>query len=166
MNANALARDILAAKPFTPDLARATLEQAKTLHAARRELRAGLLRGRRLGLMCASDASEDAQLFRRAGSALGAQVSHIPVILSAESSVREVEATARLLGRLYDAVECQDMDPALVGRLGETASIPIYPGLACRGHPSAVLAHEMPGEAAWLEKRSWVVQALLLRSID
>jgi len=166
MNANALARDILAAKPFTPDQAQATVEQAKTLQAARKDLRASLLRGRRLGLMCASDLSEDARLFRRAAGELGAQVSHIPAILNGDSSFRLIDATAQLLGQLYDAVECQDMDTALVRRLGVAASIPIYPGLACSGHPSEALAHELKGDAALDEKRAWVIQALLLRSID
>lgn len=166
MNANALAREILASQPFTPDQAQATLEQAKVLHAARSELRAGLLRGRRLGLMCASDRSEEALRFRRAASALGAQVSHIPPILDGGSSFGLIDATAQLLGRLYDAVECQGMDPTLVQRLGAAAPIPIYPGLACSGHPSDALARQLTDEAAQDEKKIRVIQALLLRSID
>ena len=165
MPSNALLRDILAARPFAPPLALATLAQARVLQAGA-GTQPGLLCGRRIGLMCASDDSEAALLFRRAASTLGAQVSHLLPVLDQESSKLSVDATAQLLGRLYDAVECQGMEPALVRRLGLAATIPIYPGLACADHPSSALARELPGDAALADKRAWVLQALLLKSID
>ncbi len=57
-----------------------------------------------------------------------AQISHIPATLDGASRIRDIEATAQLLGRLYDAVECQGIDEAVVRRLGLAASIPIYAG--------------------------------------
>ncbi|HEY1090595.1 MAG TPA: ornithine carbamoyltransferase, partial [Burkholderiaceae bacterium] len=70
-----------------------------------------------------------------------------------------------LLSRLYDAVECQGMERAVVDRLALAARIPIYPGLATLDHPSAARAQALPGTASLEEKRGFVLQAMLLRSI-
>ena len=168
MHTNAFVRDILAAKPLTPSQAKAVLAQAETLQnwANPEDLRRGLLRGRRVGLMCLGEGSADARLFHRAASGLGAHVSYIQADFDKLSSTAKIDATAQMLGRLYDAVECQGMDPAVVRRLGAAATIPIYPGVACLGHPCLALAHELPGDATLDEKRAWLVQALLISSMD
>ena len=116
--------------------------------------------------MCPTGDSECAQLFCRAAIGLGARVSYIQADLDRSSSAAQIEATARVLSRLYDAVECQGMDLAVVRRLGNAAAIPVFPGLACQEQPFLALAEELQGEASLDEKKVSLVQALLLSSID
>ena len=124
-----------------------------------------LLRGKNLGLLCEADDGA-AELFRRAAAELGARVSHIPPSLSELSTPGEVLHTARLLGRLYDAVECLGMAPALVREVGDGAGVPVYDGLASPHHPTARLAGLLGGETSEVENRRYVLQAVLLSTLD
>ena len=105
-----------------------------------------LLRGKNLGLLCEVDDDADAALFRRAAVELGAHVAHIRPRLSELSTPEEVQHTARMLGRLYDAVECQGMAPALVQQVGNDAGVPVYDGIASQDHPTAQLAESLGDE--------------------
>jgi hypothetical protein len=69
-----------------------------------------LLRGKNLGLLCESDDGEDALRFRRAATDLGARVAQIRPDLSAASPNSEVVDTGRMLGRLYDGIECVGLE--------------------------------------------------------
>ena len=99
---------------------RALLEQARSLQRASAAGRVQpLLRGKNLGLLCADDTQAQALLFRQAASELGAHVAHIGMSLSECSAAQEVTHTARMLGRLYDAVECQGLPTAMVQQMAE-----------------------------------------------
>jgi ornithine carbamoyltransferase len=124
-----------------------------------------LLRGKHVGLLCDDDAQRDALLFRQAAAELGAQVAHIRNSLSAGSSSDEIQHTARMLGRLYDAVECQGMDPHLVELVAADAGVPVYAGIATTRHPTAALAEQIEGNAGSADKRRYLLQALLLSTI-
>lgn len=142
------------------------LAQARALRSA---AQAGalqpLLRGKRLGLLCEDEAGGDAELFRRAARELGADVAHIRPSLSSLSSGQEVEHTARVLGRLYDALECQGMARELVDRIRQQADVPVYDGLASAAHPSAGLACELGPEVAAADARRYLLQAALIGSL-
>jgi ornithine carbamoyltransferase len=124
----------------------------------------GLLRGKNLGLVCDSEENVDAALFREAAEALGASVSHIRPELAPTGGVTggSLLRTARLLGRLYDAIECQGLAPALVLQLGREAGVPVFDGIATPGHSIAQLALELAGPEALEKKRRLLVQAVLL----
>jgi ornithine carbamoyltransferase len=102
----------------------------------------------------------------RAASELGAHVSRIRPSLSELSTPGEVQHAARLLGRLYDAVECLGMEPALVRQVGDGAGVPVYDGLASARHPTARIAGLLGGDASEADNRRFVVQAVLLGSLD
>jgi len=123
-----------------------------------------LLRGRNLGLLCEADGGE-AELFRRAAAELGARVSLIRPSLSELSSPGEVRHTARMLGRLYDAVECLGMAPAVVREVCDGAGVPVYDGLASPRHPTARLASLLGGETTEDDNRRYVLQAVLLNTL-
>jgi len=123
-----------------------------------------LLRGKNLGLLCEAD-DADADLFRCAASELGAHVARIKPSLSHLYCPTEVQRTARMLGRLYDAVECQGMAPALVQQVGDGAGVTIYDGVASPRHPTAQLAKQLGGDAAEADKRRFILQAVLLSSL-
>ena len=124
-----------------------------------------LLRGKNLGLLCDVNDDSDAALFRRAAVELGAHVAHIRPSLSESSTPQEVQHTARVLGRLYDAVECQGMAPALVQQVSDDAGVPVYDGIASRDHPTAHLAELLGGDASPADNRRFVLQAVLLNTI-
>jgi len=160
-------RSLEASAPLTQGDASAVLAQARALQrAARAGQTQPLLRGKNLGLLCATDDNAaDAALFRRAATELGAHVAQIRASLSEASLPQEVQHTARLLGRLYDAVECQGMSSSLVQQVAQAVDMPVLEGLASLVHPTAVLADQLDLVSSALERRMFVVQAVLLGSL-
>jgi ornithine carbamoyltransferase len=162
--------EVLAFDPIAPRDATLVLDHARSLQraAAAGELRASL-RGRKLGLLCEAcdddDLDGDAALFRRAAVELGAHVAHIRPSLTELSTQPEVQRTARMLGRLYDAIECQGMAADLVHQVGVEAGVPVYDGVASPKHPTARLADLLEGNASKSDKRRFVLQAVLLSTI-
>ena len=53
-----------------------------------------------------------------------------------------------MLGRLYDAVECQGLDSALVQQMADVAGIAVYDGLASDERLISRLAAQLGDEAA------------------
>ncbi|MDP9602676.1 UNVERIFIED_ORG: ornithine carbamoyltransferase [Variovorax paradoxus] len=142
-------------------LSHARILQRAALDGATRQL----LRGKNLGLLCETQPDEAQALFRRAAEELGAHVAVMRSSLSRASTPQEVQHTARMLGRLYEAVECQGLDPVLVRHIGLHAGIPVFDGAATKDHPADRLA-ELLGDAMPLaDNRRFVLQALLLDAI-
>jgi ornithine carbamoyltransferase len=113
------------------------------------------LRGRKLCLMAEDADSEAARLFRQAATGLGAHVAHVRPSLSELSTPQELRDTARMLGRLYDAIECQGMAAAVVRQLANEAGVVVFEGLAVRPDDDATSPDE----------RSSRVQAGLMRTL-
>jgi len=124
-----------------------------------------LLRGRMIGLLCEADDTPGAVLLCRAARELGAHVAQVRPSLSERSTPSEVRHTADMLGRLYDALACEGMSAALVQQLGEHAGIPVYDGIASPKHPSAALVERLEADAMPLDKRRYVLQAVLLAAL-
>ena len=141
----------------------AVFEQARALQRAARDgATQPMLRGKKLGLLCESEELPEAMLFRRAARGLGAHVAYIRASLSELSTPIEVQHTSRLLGRLYDAVECQGVSQTLAQQIGAEAGVPVYCGLASSSHPTARLAAALGDPDAADDNRCFVVQAMLL----
>jgi ornithine carbamoyltransferase len=142
---------------------RALLEQARVLQRAAQSGRVQpLLRGKHLGLLCDNDTLPAAALFRRAASELGAHVAHIGVSLSERSPAQDVAHTARMLGRLYDAIECEGMEGKLVAQVADLAGIPVFDGIATDEAWLARMALLLGPESALEENRRYALQARLL----
>lgn len=124
-----------------------------------------LLRGKNIGLLCEAEDSADAALFQSAASALGAHVARIRPSQSGLLASKDVQHTARMLGRLYDAIECQGLAAELVEQVRGDAGVPVYDGVGCASHPSAALASLVDGDAASPDNRRFLLQALLLSTI-
>lgn len=155
-----------ACENLSPAEVAALLASARSLQSAATAGRPQpLLRGKNLGLLCDDDAQRDAMLFRRAATELGARVAHIRNSLDAGTDSQRVLDTARMLGRLYDAVECEGLPHALVEQLAAEAGVPVYDGIALPGHPTATLADQLDAAPPGGDKRCYVVQAALLSSI-
>ena len=147
------------------DLA-SVLEHARTLRVAAHDgAIQPLLRGRNLALLCEADSGDEATLFRRAAVELGAHVAHVRPSLSEQSTPDQIRKTARMLGQLYDAMECQGIAAELVRQLGREAGVPVYRGLASPGHATAALVQQLDGDEPSADKRRFVLQAVLLGTI-
>jgi len=144
----------------------ALLASARTLkQAAETGLVQPLLRGKNLGLLSEMQDSVDATMFQRAATELGAHVAQIRPSLSSLSTPQDVRHTARMLGRLYDAVECQGLSTELVEQLDREAGVPVYDSLAGTVHGKAELVEQLDGSATVADKRRYLLQALLVGTI-
>ncbi len=142
----------------------ALLRQARAL--ARADVAgAQLMAGKQLALLSPDCGDEGALEFIQAAKALGARVSFVQAGLNDASTEAQIDATARLLGQLYDAVECQHLPASLVQRIARGAGIPVFAGLATPGHPTAALVEVLDGDASWQTKRRSILQAALLVSL-
>lgn len=93
-----------------------------------------LLRGKNIGLICGQSDPEDASTFERAATGLGARVARIRSADAGLAPGAELIATARMLGRLYDAVECQGVDGEVVAQLAQHAGTVVYNAIGSTSH--------------------------------
>jgi len=121
------------------------------------------LRGKNIGLICGGEPGAAAELFTRAATALGARVAHLDaeVVMGTGGEGRE---TVRVLGKLYDAIECQSLLADAVARIGRETGVPVYDGLATATHPTAALSALIEGSTP-TDARERIVQAVLLTTI-
>ncbi len=122
-----------------------------------------LLRGKNVALLCEAPDGADGTLFQRAASELGAHVALVRPSVSSLTSVKSVQDTARMLGRLYDAIECQGVPSTIVEQIRRDAGVPVFDGLASPNHHCASLAGLFDdGEA---DNHHYLVQASLVNAI-
>jgi len=153
---------------ISPNRLAALVENARALQrAAQTGATQPWLRGKRFGLLLGADGpeSQDAISFDRAAVELGARVALIRPCLTEHSDAHEVQQTAHMLGRLYDAVVCEGMAPVLVHKLRLEAGVPVYDGFASSDHALAQ-ATEMLGASTSTahDNRRFALQALLLQA--
>ena len=160
-------RRALTANPMLSSESSALLATARKLQeAASAGKKQALLRGKNFGLLCETDDASGAMLFSRAATELGAHVAHIRPSLTELSTPQDVAHTARLLGRLYDAVECEGVSASLVQQMGNEAGVPIFEGVASASHPTAELVDQLEGDASVADKRRFILQAVLLSTLS
>jgi ornithine carbamoyltransferase len=112
----------------------ALLDRARALKTASRARTSSRpLRGKNLALLNDAGGRGDASALEHAAAELGAQVSQLPV-------AHRAPGEARLLGRLYDAIDCDGIDADTLQRIDRDAGVPVFNGLASGTHPTRVLA--------------------------
>lgn len=158
---------VAAMKPFATADHTALLAQARTLQrdADAAHVRP-LLRGKNFGLLCVDASAARPLLFMQATRELGAHVAHIGMSLSERHSATEVMHVARMLGRLYDVVECHGLSAALVQRMADAAGIAVYDALGAHESLLTWLAGQLGSPAEAPRNRRFALQALLLRTIE
>jgi ornithine carbamoyltransferase len=120
-----------------------------------------LLGGRRLGLLCAGPPT-DFIVFEHAAADLGASASVLTSDLQWTADAQQIEGTARLLSRLYDAVTCDGLPEAVVARLASAATIPVTSGYAGTCRQLDVLADKLGSPGDRDHRRRRVLQALVV----
>lgn len=106
------------------------------------------LHGKNIALLLGRTPSGETSALHRAALELGARVAEVPFAEPAAASGREdIRGLARMLGRMYDAIDCGTLAAATVRQIEQEAGVPVYAGLALEDHPVQVLADLMTLDA-------------------
>lgn len=117
------------------------LDLAAELKAAKREGRERRqLAGREIALIFEKDSTRTRCAFEVAAYDQGAHVTFIGPSGSHMGHKETVKDTARVLGRMYDAIEYRGFAEGTADELAAWAGVPVYNGLTDEWHPTQILA--------------------------
>jgi ornithine carbamoyltransferase len=134
-------RSFLALRDFTADEIEHLLWLAARLKLEKREQReVQRLAGRNIALIFEKDSTRTRIGFEVAAYDQGAHVTYLGPSGSHVGKKESVEDTARVLGRVYDAIEFRGFHQSDVETLARCAGVPVYNGLTDEDHPTQVLA--------------------------
>ncbi|URM89219.1 ornithine carbamoyltransferase [Streptomyces sp. MRC013] len=134
-------RHFLKELDFTAEEFRGLVDLAARLKAARRagtEVR--MLRGRNIALVFEKTSTRTRCAFEVAAAHQGASTTHLDPSGSQIGHKESVRDTARVLGRMFDAVEYRGAGQETVEELARYAGVPVYNGLTDDWHPTQMLA--------------------------
>ena len=134
-------RDLLTLRDFTPEEIGFLLKLSADLKAAKY---AGTeqprLQGKNIALIFEKDSTRTRISFEVAAFDQGARVTYLGPSGNHMGHKESVKDTARVLGRVYDAIEYRGYGQAIVEELAEHSGVPVYNGLTDDFHPTQVLA--------------------------
>ena len=153
-------------EPLPPeaDPASALVERARSLRAGPGDRATAPLKGRHVAIASAGHDTPSARRFERAAVALGARVSH----MGPESLVLDdtrLEATARILGSLYDAIDFIPMPAERARFLQNIAGVPVFADLGGERSPLRALLTPATGAAESEAELLSLVEAVLVRAV-
>src|SRR3954468_1351588 len=138
---NLRGRSFLNLADFTPDEIVQLLDLSAELKAAKRERREEQhLAGREIALIFEKDSTRTRCAFEVAAYDQGAHVTYLGPGGSHMGHKETVKDTARVLGRMFDAIEYRGFAEATVNELAEWSGVPVYNGLTDDWHPTQILA--------------------------
>ena len=137
-------RSLLTLSDFSPADIRLLLALA---HRARKDRRAGTVQQRFAGMSLALLYEKPSTRTRCAfDTAFGEEGGH-PVFLGSDDihlgAKESLEDTARILGRMFNAIQFRGFEQATVEALARLSGVPVYNGLTDARHPTQVLADLM-----------------------
>jgi ornithine carbamoyltransferase len=134
-------RHLLALKDFSKDEILYLLDLAAELKAAKREGREEQrLKGKNIALIFEKDSTRTRCAFEVATYDQGGNVTFIGPGGSHMGHKETVKDTARVLGRMYDAIEYRGFAETTAEDLARWAGVPVYNGLTDEWHPTQILA--------------------------
>jgi ornithine carbamoyltransferase len=134
-------RHFLTLADYSPEELNYLLELAAELKAAKREDREEQrLKGKEIALIFEKDSTRTRCAFEVAAYDQGAHVTFIGPSGSHMGHKETVKDTARVLGRMYDAIEYRGFGEEVADELAEWAGVPVYNGLTDEWHPTQILA--------------------------
>ena len=98
------------------------------------------LRGKEIALIFEKDSTRTRVGFEVAAFDQGAHVTYLGPSGTHIGHKESVKDTARVLGRVYDAIEYRGFGQSVVEELARHAGVPVYNGLTDEFHPTQVLA--------------------------
>ncbi|MDZ4094960.1 MAG: ornithine carbamoyltransferase subunit F, partial [Paracoccaceae bacterium] len=99
-----------------------------------------LLKGKEIALIFEKDSTRTRVGFEVAAHDQGATVTYLGPTGTHIGHKESVKDTARVLGRVYDAIEYRGFGQAIVEELAAHAGVPVYNGLTDEFHPTQILA--------------------------
>ena len=141
MSFNLKSRSFLTLRDFEPREIAFLLKLAADLKAAKY---AGYeqprLKGKEIALIFEKDSTRTRVGFEVAAHDQGATVTYLGPSGSHLGHKETVKDTARVLGRVYDAIEYRGFGQTIVEELAAYAGVPVYNGLTDQFHPTQILA--------------------------
>ena len=141
MPVNVKGRSVLKLLDFSPDDIRFLLKLAAALKQAKyggyEEQR---LKGKNNALIFEKDSTRTRTGFEVAAYDQGAHVTYLGPTGTQIGKKESMKDTARVLGRLYDAIEYRGFGQEQAETLAAFAGVPVYNGLTDEFHPTQVLA--------------------------
>jgi ornithine carbamoyltransferase len=126
---------------FSPAEITYLLDLAAELKAAKREgTEEQKLLGKEIALIFEKDSTRTRCAFEVAAYDQGANVTFIGPSGSHMGHKETVKDTARVLGRMYDAIEYRGFTQDTAEELAQWAGVPVYNGLTDEWHPTQILA--------------------------
>jgi ornithine carbamoyltransferase len=117
------------------------LDLSSELKAAKRQHREQKrLNGKQIALIFEKDSTRTRCAFEVAAHDQGAHVTYLGPGGSHMGHKETVKDTARVLGRMYDAIEYRGFGEAVADELAAWAGVPVYNGLTDEWHPTQILA--------------------------
>ncbi|OBY54338.1 ornithine carbamoyltransferase [Aggregatibacter aphrophilus] len=98
------------------------------------------LKGKNIALIFEKTSTRTRCAFEVAAYDQGAQVTYIDPNSSQIGHKESMKDTARVLGRMYDAIEYRGFKQEIVDELAEYAGVPVFNGLTDEFHPTQMLA--------------------------
>ena len=140
-------RSLLELSDYTLPEIRALLDLA---HAVKREKAAGTskrrLPGKNICLIFEKTSTRTRCAFEVAAYDLGMGATYLDPSGSQIGHKESIRDTARVLGRMYDAIEYRGFAQTVVDDLAKYSGVPVYNGLTDESHPTQILADFMTME--------------------
>jgi ornithine carbamoyltransferase len=134
-------RSLLRLADFSPDEIRYLIDLAAELKAAKKECREKQkLIGKEIALIFEKDSTRTRCAFEVAAYDQGAHVTFIGPSGSHMGHKETAKDTARVLGRMYDAIEFRGFEQTVAEELAQWSGVPVYNGLTDEWHPTQMLA--------------------------
>src|SRR3954468_6424124 len=138
---NLRGRSFLNLADFTPDEIVQLLDLSAELKAEKKERRETQhLVGREIALIFEKDSTRTRCAFEVAAYDQGAHITYLGPGGSHMGHKETVKDTARVLGRMFDAIEYRGFSEQTVNELAEWSGVPVYNGLTDDWHPTQILA--------------------------
>jgi ornithine carbamoyltransferase len=134
-------RHFLKELDFTAQELRGLIELAAELKAAKKAgTETPYLRGKNIALIFEKTSTRTRCAFEVAAADQGASTTYLDPSGSQIGHKESVKDTARVLGRMFDAIEYRGDSQATVEELAAHAGVPVYNGLTDDWHPTQMLA--------------------------
>ena len=141
MSKNLKNRSVLTLRDFEPKEINHLLKLAANLKAANKEgTEKQKLKGKTIALIFEKSSTRTRVGFEVAAYDQGAHVTYLGPSGTQIGEKESMKDTARVLGRLYDAIEYRGFGQDIVEVLAKYAGVPVYNGLTDQFHPTQVLA--------------------------
>ncbi|WP_410686281.1 ornithine carbamoyltransferase [Avibacterium paragallinarum] len=134
-------RHLLSLVHHTPQEIQFLLQLAKELKQAKYTgTEQPRLKGKNIALIFEKTSTRTRCSFEVAAYDQGANVTYIDPNSSQIGHKESMKDTARVLGRMYDAIEYRGFKQSIVNELSEYAGVPVFNGLTDEFHPTQMLA--------------------------